>query len=75
MEIRRLIRVLTAQGRMAMWVLMAMPLVLTGFILMLNPSHLDPLFDRTVGNFFLVVWFVAMVAGYFAIRKIVRIEL
>ena len=75
MEIRRLIRVLTAQGRLAMWVLMAMPLVLTGFILMLNPSHLDPLFDRTVGNVFLVVWFVAMVAGYFAIRKIVRIEL
>jgi tight adherence protein B len=75
MEIRRLIRVLTAQGRLAMWVLMAMPLVLTGFILMLNPSHLDPLFDRTVGNFFLVVWFAAMIAGYFAIRKIVRIEL
>jgi Flp pilus assembly protein TadB/uncharacterized protein YegL len=75
MEIRRLIRVLTAQGRLAMWVLMAMPLVLTGFILMLNPSHLDPLFDRTVGNFVLVVWFVAMIAGYFAIRKIVRIEL
>lgn len=75
MEIRRLIRVLTAQGRLAMWVLMAMPLVLTGFILILNPSHLDPLFDRTVGNIFLVVWFVAMVAGYFVIRKIVRIEL
>lgn len=75
MEIRRLIRVLTAQGRLAMWVLMAMPLVLTGFILMLNPSHLDPLFNRTVGNFFLVVWFVAMIAGYFAIKKIVRIEL
>jgi tight adherence protein B len=75
MEIRRLIRVLTAQGRLAMWVLMAMPFVMTGFILMVNPSHLDPLFDTQVGNFFLVIWVVAMTAGYFAVRKIVRIQL
>lgn len=75
MEIRRLIRVLTAQGRLAMWVLMATPIALTGFILLINPSHLDPLFDRAIGNAFLVAWFVMMIAGYYAIRKIVRIEL
>ena len=75
MEIRRLVRVLTAQGRLAMWVLMATPIALTGFILLINPSHLDPLFDRAIGNAFLVAWFVMMIAGYYAIRKIVRIEL
>jgi Flp pilus assembly protein TadB len=58
-----------------MWVLMAMPFVMTGFILMVNPSHLNPLFETQVGNFFLVVWVVAMTAGYFAVRKIVRIQL
>jgi len=64
MEIRRLVRVLTAQGRLAMWVLMATPIALTGFILMINPSHLDPLFDRAIGNAFLVAWFVMMIAGW-----------
>ena len=75
MEIRRLIRVLTAQGRLAMWILMAMPIALTGFILLINPSHLDALFERTIGNAFLVAWFVMMIAGYFVIKKIVNIEL
>ena len=75
MEIRRLVRVLTAQGRLAMWVLMATPIALTGFILLINPSHLDPLFERAIGNAFLVAWFVMMIAGWYAIRKIVRIEL
>jgi len=75
MEIRRLIRVLTAQGRLAMWILMAMPIALTGFILLINPSHLNPLFERTIGNAFLVAWFVMMVAGYFVIKKIVKIDL
>ena len=75
MEIRRLIRVLTAQGRLAMWILMAMPIALTGFILLINPSHLNPLFERAIGNAFLVAWFVMMVAGYFVIKKIVKIDL
>ena len=74
MEIRRLIRVLTAQGRLSMWVLMTMPLALTGFILLLNPNHLDPLFETRVGNVFLGLWFVMMISGYFAIKKVIEID-
>jgi tight adherence protein B len=75
MEIRRLIKVLTAQGKMAQGVLTALPLVLTGAILVLNPDYLDPLFFTKIGNAFLVVWFVMLVAGYYAIKKVVEIEL
>jgi tight adherence protein B len=74
MEIRRLIRVLTAQGRMAQGVLTALPLVLTGAILLLNPGYLDPLFSTSVGRAFLVAWFVMLVAGYYALKKVVEIE-
>ena len=74
MEIKRLIRVLTAQGRLSMWVLMTMPLALTGFILLLNPNHLDPLFETRVGNVFLGLWFVMMISGYFAIKKVIEID-
>ena len=75
MEIRRLIRVLTAQGRLSMWVLMTMPLALTGFILLLNPNHLDPLFNTDVGRVFLGLWFVMMVSGWFAIKKVIEIDI
>jgi tight adherence protein B len=74
-ELRRLIRVLTAQGRLARWVLTMMPIALTGFILLINPSHLDPLFDTNVGHLFLVLWFVTMILGWYVIKKIVEIEL
>ena len=75
MEIRRLVRVLTAQGRLSMWVLMTMPLALTGFILLLNPNHLDPLFNTDVGHVFLGLWFVMMVSGWFAIKKVIEIDI
>jgi len=75
MEIRRLIRVLTAQGRLARWVLTAMPIAMAGFILMINPSHLEPLFHTDIGHLFLVVWLVAMILGWYVIKKIVEIEL
>ncbi len=75
MEIRRLIRVLTAQGRLARWVLTVMPLALVAFILLLNPNHLDPLFNTQVGRAFLVLWFVMMIAGWYAIKKVIEIDI
>jgi len=74
MEIRRLIRVLTAQGRLARWVLTALPLVLVGFLLFINPNWLDPLTDTNIGRGFLVLWAVMLIAGSFTIKKIVEIE-
>ena len=74
MEIRRLIRVLTAQGRLARWVLTALPLVLVGFLLFINPDWLDPLTDTNIGRGFLVLWAVMLIAGSITIKKIVEIE-
>ena len=74
MEIRRLIRVLTAQGRLARWVLTALPLVLVGFLLFINPNWLDPLTDTNIGRGFLVLWAVMLIAGSITIKKIVEIE-
>ena len=74
MEIRRLIRVLTAQGRLARWVLTALPLVLVGFLLFINPNWLDPLTETNIGRGFLVLWAVMLIAGSITIKKIVEIE-
>jgi tight adherence protein B len=74
MEIRRLIRVLTAQGRLARWVLTGLPLVLVGFLMVINPDWLDPLTATNVGRAFLVLWALMLIAGSVVIKRIVEIE-
>ena len=74
MEIRRLIRVLTAQGRLARWVLTGLPLVLVGFLMVINPDWLDPLTATNVGRAFLVLWVLMLLAGSVVIKRIVEIE-
>ena len=74
MEIRRLIRVLTAQGRLAGWVLTGLPLALVGFLLVLNPDWLDPLTETNIGRAFLVLWALMLIAGKITIKRIIEID-
>jgi Flp pilus assembly protein TadB len=48
---------------------------MVAFILLLNPNHLDPLFNTNAGRAFLVLWFVMMVAGWYSIKKIIEIDI
>ena len=74
MELKRLVRVLTAQGRIARYILTGIPIVLLLFFLWVNRPWLSPLWDTGVGNVALGSWFVMLIAGWFAIKKIVDIE-
>jgi tight adherence protein B len=74
MEIRRLIKVLTAQGRLARWILTGLPLVLVGFLLLINPDWLTPLTSTNIGRAFLVLWVLMLIAGSIVIKRIVEIE-
>jgi Flp pilus assembly protein TadB/uncharacterized protein YegL len=74
MELKRLVRVLTAQGRIARYILTGIPVVLLLFFLWVNPVWLEPLWTDTVGQFALAMWVIMLVAGWFAIKKIVDIE-
>ena len=74
MDLERLVTVLTAQGRIARYILTAIPIFLLGFFLLVNPVWLEPLWQTTVGNVAMVFWVVMLVGGWFAIKKIVEIE-
>jgi len=74
MELKRLVRVLTAQGRIARYILTAIPVVLLLFFFWVNAEWLSPLWDTTAGNFALGAWVVMLVGGWFAIKKVVEIE-
>jgi tight adherence protein B len=75
MDLRRMVRVLTAQGKFSSWIVAAVPVGLFLFILMVNPDQLDPLFNRTIGQVAAISALVMVIAGFFIIRKIVTIEL
>jgi len=73
-ELRRMVRTLTAQGRMSRWVVSALPLLLLGALSVLNPTYLAPLFTTTVGKVLLVSGALMVVAGSLVIKRIVEIK-
>jgi tight adherence protein B len=72
--LRRLVRTLTAQGRMARWIVSSLPVGLLLIILLLNRSYIDPLFSKTSGRFMLGFAAAMIVAGSLVIRRIVDIK-
>jgi tight adherence protein B len=73
-DIRRLLRTLTAQGRMARWILTAIPVVVAAFLTLIQPDIMRPLYTTTGGHVALLVATVMVVAGSLVIQRIVDIE-
>ena len=73
-EIRRMVRSLTAQGRLSGGILSLLPVGLLMFISILNPSYVHPLFHTTMGLVALGIGLGLVVCGGLVIKKIVDIE-
>lgn len=73
-EIRRLVRGLTAQGRLSGLVLSMLPVGLLVFISVLNPTYVHPMFHTTTGLIALGIGGVLIVSGTVIIHKIVQID-
>lgn len=73
-ELRRMVRSLTAEGRMTRWVLTGLPVVLSVAIGALNPGYLQPLFGTTAGRVLLVLAAAMVATGSWTIKRIVEIE-
>jgi tight adherence protein B len=73
-ELRRLVRTLTAQGRMSRWVLTSLPVGLLLIITFLNPDYIEPLYTHPIGRVVLVVAGLMVVGGSLVIRKIIDIK-
>ena len=73
-KILRQVRVYTAQGRLTMMLLMALPPVIVVTMLLVNPSFIRPLFDDPVGHMLLAAGISLQTIGYFVIRRIIQIQ-
>ena len=73
-KILRQVRVHTAQGRLTMVLLMALPPTIVLIMMTLNPGFIRPLFTDPVGHALIVAGITLQTVGYFFIRRIIRIQ-
>ena len=73
-KIQRQVRVHTAQGRLTMVLLMALPPTIVAIMQILNPGFIQPLFTDPLGHTLIVAGITLQTLGYFVIRRIIRIQ-
>ncbi len=73
-EILRLVRTLTAQGRLSRWILTLLPVFVLVVLLIINPTYMEPLFNELAGQIALVIATIMVVIGSLFINKIVKIK-
>lgn len=74
MELLRMVRTLTAQGRMARWIVSLLPVGLFVAMYSINRDYLRPLWETTGGKLAMVVAALMVVTGSLIIKRIVEIE-
>jgi tight adherence protein B len=72
--LRRQVRVLSAEGRISIIVLTVLPLLLAGYIMLVNPEYLKTLTTTTAGIAISITGGLMMVFGYAWMRKIVKLD-
>jgi tight adherence protein B len=73
-ELRRLIQTLTAQGRLARWIVSLLPIGLLLAIAFINPGYMRPMFHHVAGLIALMLGVVMIIAGSVIIGRIVDID-
>ena len=74
-DIRRLVKTLTTQGRMARWILTALPIVTGLAFWALQPDIVGPMWHSGVGQALLLVAAIMVATGSYVIQKIIEIEI
>jgi tight adherence protein B len=73
-KIYREVQVLTAEGRLSMYVLISLPFGVAFLLYLVNPVYMSPLFTDPMGQTGLLIAAVNQFIGYVIIRKLVRIK-
>ena len=73
-HLRMKIKAISSEGRTTAWVLGSMPVVEAALISVVNPDHLTPLFNTSVGNTMLAATVAVISLGVFVVRQMVNIK-
>jgi tight adherence protein B len=72
--LRRQVRTLSAEGRMSAWVLGLLPPAFFGYLMLVQPSYLDPMIHSLLGWLMLGAAGVMMAVGVLIMSKMVKVE-
>lgn len=72
-QVRRQVKVLSAEGRLSAIVLLAMPFAAFGALALINPEYIAELTTSTTGHMLIALAFVLMSVGAIWIRRLVRL--
>jgi tight adherence protein B len=72
--IHRQIRVLSAEGRLSIYILIALPFLIGIYMSIVNPTYIRLLFTTAIGALLLIVGGVLMAVGVFWMTRIVKID-
>jgi tight adherence protein B len=72
--LRRHVRTLSAEGRISAYVLMALPVGISGLIFFTRPDYIRPLFSQAAGIILLSVAFLLLVVGVAWLRAACKVE-
>jgi tight adherence protein B len=73
-QVRRQISALSAEGKLSANILIALPFVIFGYLLVINPAYLAPLLTNVLGWIMLGGVSVLMIIGIIWIRKMIAID-
>ncbi|MGE4292475.1 MAG: type II secretion system F family protein [Desulfovibrio sp.] len=68
------VRVLSAEGRISAYILIALPFIVTGVLFLLNPEYMTTLFDTEVGKRLIQGALASMLLGSLIIRRMIKIK-
>ena len=72
--LRRHVRALSAEGRLSAYFIVALPVVIGGWLFFSDPTYMHPLYTTTVGLFILSAAAVLVVLGALWMRVLIRVE-
>ena len=73
-ELKRLVKGLSAEGRLSSYILMALPVGLFLYMLVGNRSYIELLWSGPIGLTMLGAGSLSMVAGWFWMKKVCKVE-
>jgi tight adherence protein B len=72
--LRRQVKSLSAEGRFSAYILLGLPIVVILYMMLTNPTYIDPLISTPVGWVMLSGMVILMVLGAVTMKKLIKVE-
>jgi tight adherence protein B len=73
-QLRRQVRALSAEGRLSGYILVGLPIAVAGWLALVRPEYLRPLYTDSAGIVMLVIAVLGIVVGSWWMSRIVKVE-